>query len=145
MHHALHRETQDMRYMGGLAKYMPITALTFLIATLTISGFPFFAGFYSKDTIINLTFDRGDYGLYLITLVTAGLTAFYMFRAYILTFGGKGGAFGGLWGGPYRGAAGIVGEPWGRLEGDEGVAHEGTPRESPPTMTIPNGEPTMPE
>jgi NADH-quinone oxidoreductase subunit L len=137
MHHALHRETQDMRYMGGLAKFMPITAITFLIATLTISGFPFFSGFYSKDTIISLTLERGDYGLYIITLVTAGLTAFYMLRAYILTFGGKGGAFGGLWGGPYRGAAGVAGQPWGRLAGDEGVAHEQDPKESPPTMTIP--------
>ncbi len=137
MHHALHRETQDMRYMGGLAKFMPITAITFLIATLSISGFPFFSGFYSKDTIIGLTLDRGDYGLYIITLVTAGMTAFYMLRAYILTFGGKGGAFGGLWGGPYRGAAGVVGQPWGRLAGDGGVAHEQDPKESPLTMTLP--------
>ena len=140
MHHALHRETQDMRYMGGLAKFMPITAITFLIATLSISGFPFFSGFYSKDTIINLTLDRGDYGLYAVTLLTAGLTAFYMLRAYILTFGGKGGAFGGLWGGPYRGAAGVAGVSWGRIPGDEGPAagtHEGTPHESPLTMTIP--------
>ncbi len=137
MHHALHRETQDMRYMGGLAKFMPVTAITFLVATLAISGFPFFSGFFSKDTIIGLTFDRGDYALYIITLLTAGLTAFYMLRAYILTFGGKGGEFGGLWGGPYRGAAGVPGVPWGRLENDQGVAHEGTPHESPLTMTIP--------
>src|SRR5579885_1454780 len=137
MHHALHRETQDMRYMGGLAKFMPVTAITFLVATLAISGFPFFSGFFSKDTIIGLTLDRGDYALYIITLLTAGLTAFYMLRAYILTFGGKGGEFGGLWGGPYRGAAGVPGVPWGRLENDQGVAHEGTPHESPLTMTIP--------
>ena len=137
MHHALHRETQDMRYMGGLAKFMPVTAITFLIATLAISGFPFFSGFYSKDTIIGLTLDRGDYGLYIVTQVTAGLTAFYMLRAYILTFGGKGGAYSGLWGGPYRGAAGVAGVSWGRLEGDKGVAHEGEPEESPRTMTIP--------
>ncbi|HLI08950.1 MAG TPA: NADH-quinone oxidoreductase subunit L [Ktedonobacteraceae bacterium] len=137
MHHALHRETQDMRYMGGLARFMPITAVTFLVATLAISGFPLFSGFYSKDSIIGLTFDRGDYGLYIVTLVTAGMTAFYMLRAYILTFAGKGGSFGGLWGGPYRGAAGVAGQPWGRLEGDQGVAHEQEPHESPPTMTIP--------
>lgn len=117
LHHAMHREVQDMRLMGGLASRMPITAITWLIAVLSISGFPFFAGFYSKDTIIGLTFDHGDYALYLITQITAGLTAFYMLRAYILAFGGKGGKWGGLWGGPYRG--------------------EGEPRESPLTITIP--------
>ena len=117
LHHAMHKEVQDVRQMGGLASRMPITAITWLIATLSISGFPFFAGFYSKDTIIGLAFDKGDYGLWIITLLTAGLTAFYMLRAYILAFGGKGGAYGGLWGGPYRGT---------------GEVHE-----SPLTMTIP--------
>lgn len=117
LHHATHREVQDMRLMGGLGPKMPITAITWLIATLSISGFPFFAGFYSKDTIINLAADRGDWGLYAVTLFTAGLTAFYMLRAYILAFGGKDGRFGGLWGGTYRG--------------------EGEPHESPLTMTIP--------
>ncbi len=117
LHHATHREVQDMRQMGGLASRMPITAITWLIATLAISGFPFFAGFYSKDTIIGLTLEHGDWALYIITLGTAGLTAFYMLRAYILAFGGPDGALGGLWGGTYRG--------------------EGAPHESPPTMTIP--------
>ena len=117
MHHAMHREVQDVRFMGGLAKWMPITAITWLIATLSIGGFTFFSGFYSKDTIIGLAFDKGDYALWVITLLTAGLTAFYMLRAYILAFGGKGGAYGGLWGGPYRGT--------------------GEPHESPRTMTIP--------
>ena len=117
LHHAMHKEVQDVRLMGGLASRMPITAITWLIATLSISGFPFFAGFYSKDTIIGLAFDKGDYALWIITLLTAGLTAFYMLRAYILAFGGKGGAYGGLWGGPYRGT---------------GEVHE-----SPLTMTIP--------
>jgi NADH-quinone oxidoreductase subunit L len=119
LHHATHKEVQDMRLMGGLAKYMPITAFTWLIATLSISGFPFFAGFYSKDTIIALAYANGYYGLWVVIWVTAGLTAFYMLRAYILAFGGKGGRFGGLWGGEgvYRG--------------------EGVPRESPLTITIP--------
>ncbi len=117
LHHATHEEVQDMRKMGGLAKYMPITAITWLVATLTISGFPFFSGFYSKDNIIGLAFTQGDYGLYVITLGTAGLTAFYMLRAYILAFGGKGGGYGGLWGGTYRGV--------------------GTPHEAPRTITIP--------
>src|SRR6266496_1668982 len=117
LHHAMHREVQDMRQMGGLGPRMPITAITWLIATLAISGFPFFAGFYSKDTIIGLAFDQQNWGLYIITLGTAGLTAFYMLRAYILAFGGTDGRFGGLWGGTYRG--------------------EGEPHESPLTMTIP--------
>nr|MDQ2716893.1 NADH-quinone oxidoreductase subunit L [Chloroflexota bacterium] len=117
LHHAMHREVQDMRLMGGLARFMPITAITWLIASLSISGFPFFAGFYSKETIISLAFKNQDYGLWAITLITAGLTAFYMFRAFFLAFGGKGGKLGGLWGGPYRG--------------------EGTPHESPLTITIP--------
>src|SRR5438309_119111 len=119
LHHAMHREVQDVRLMGGLAPKMPITAITWLIATLSIGGFPFFAGFYSKDTIIGLAYDHGNYGLWVITLLTAGLTAFYMLRAYILAFGGKGGAYGGLWGGPYRGE------------------HEERLQESPRTMTIP--------
>jgi len=119
LHHATHKEVQDMRLMGGLSKYMPITAITWLIATLSISGFPFFAGFYSKDTIIALAYTNGYYGLWVVVWVTAGLTAFYMLRAYILAFGGKGGSWGGLWGGEgvYRG--------------------EGVPRESPLTITIP--------
>src|SRR6266496_5508858 len=81
LHHATHKEVQDMRLMGGLSKYMPITAITWLIATLSISGFPFFAGFYSKDTIIALAYTNGYYGLWAVTWVTAGLTAFYMLRA----------------------------------------------------------------
>src|SRR6266516_4430142 len=117
LHHATHREVQDMRLMGGLATRMPITAITWLVATLAISGFPFFSGFYSNDTIIGLTLERGYYALFVIILLTSGLTAFYMLRAYILAFGGKGGAWGGLWGGPYRG--------------------EGEPHESPLTITIP--------
>jgi NADH-quinone oxidoreductase subunit L len=119
LHHAMHREVQDMRLMGGLASKMPITAITWLIAVLAISGFPFFSGFFSKDTIIGLAYDQGYYALYVITLLTAGLTAFYMLRAYILAFGGKDGAWGGLWGGTYRG------------EGEDKL------QESPLTITIP--------
>ncbi len=117
LHHATHKEVQDMRLMGGLGPKMPITAITWLIATLSISGFPFLAGFYSKDTIIGLAAQRGQWALYIITLGTAGLTAFYMLRAYILAFGNTDGKLGGLWGGTYRG----VGEP----------------HESPQSMTIP--------
>jgi NADH-quinone oxidoreductase subunit L len=117
LHHATHQEVQDMRKMGGLASRMPITAATWLIATLAISGFPFFSGFFSKEFIIGRSLEVGDFGIYLLTWITAGLTAFYMLRAFILAFGGEGGALGGLWGGKYRG--------------------EGEPHESPLTMTVP--------
>jgi NADH:ubiquinone oxidoreductase subunit 5 (subunit L)/multisubunit Na+/H+ antiporter MnhA subunit len=123
LHHATHEEVQDMRKMGGLAKFMPITALTYLVAAFTISGFPFLSGFYSKDTIIGLAYTNGFYAIWFLTLLTAGLTAFYMFRAYIVAFGGKGGRFGGLWGS-------AEGQP----ELYRGV---GTPHEGPLTVTIP--------
>ncbi|MCL1475076.1 NAD(P)H-quinone oxidoreductase subunit 5 [Argonema antarcticum] len=79
---------QDMRMMGGLRKYMPITAITFLIGTLAISGIPPFAGFWSKDEILGSTFQANPV-LWAIGWVTAGITAFYMFRMYLTTFEGK--------------------------------------------------------
>ncbi|HEX8729567.1 MAG TPA: NADH-quinone oxidoreductase subunit L [Ktedonobacterales bacterium] len=110
---------QDMRKMGGLARYMPITAFTFLVATLSISGIPPFSGFFSKDAIIGEAFTYGtahggSYWFYGMTLFTAFLTAFYMFRLFFMTFGGKGGAVGGLWGGgeQYRGDAHPHESPW---------------------------------
>ncbi len=109
---------QDMRKMGGLARFMPWTAGTILVATLAISGIPPFSGFWSKDPIITTALEKGNYIIYGLTLFTAFLTAFYMFRLFILTFGGQG-SFLGLWGGhdQYR-----------------GDAH---PRESPRVMTFP--------
>ena len=79
---------QDMRMMGGLRKFMPITSLTFLIGTLAISGIPPFAGFWSKDEILGSAFGANP-ALWLIGWSTAGLTAFYMFRMYFLTFEGE--------------------------------------------------------
>jgi NAD(P)H-quinone oxidoreductase subunit 5 len=79
---------QDMRMMGGLRKYMPITATTFLIGNLAICGIPPFAGFWSKDEILSLAFSANP-ALWLIAWSTAGLTAFYMFRMYFMTFEGK--------------------------------------------------------
>jgi NAD(P)H-quinone oxidoreductase subunit 5 len=78
---------QDMRMMGGLRKYMPITALTFLVGTLAICGIPPFAGFWSKDEILGLAFEANPF-LWLVGWGTAGLTAFYMFRMYFNTFEG---------------------------------------------------------
>lgn len=79
---------QDMRLMGGLRKYMPITSATFLIGTLAICGVPPFAGFWSKDEIIGSAFAASPV-LWAIAWVTAGITAFYMFRMYFNTFEGS--------------------------------------------------------
>lgn len=79
---------QDMRLMGGLRKYMPITATTFLIGCLAISGIPPFAGFWSKDEILGKAFAANPF-LWSIGWLTAGITAFYMFRMYLTTFEGK--------------------------------------------------------
>ncbi len=79
---------QDMRMMGNLRKYMPITASTFLIGTLAICGIPPFAGFWSKDEILGLAFQANPL-LWVVGWLTAGLTAFYMFRMYFMTFEGK--------------------------------------------------------
>lgn len=79
---------QDMRLMGGLRKYMPITAICFLIGTLAICGIPPFAGFWSKDEILSSAFAANP-ALWLVGWLTAGMTAFYMFRMYFSTFEGK--------------------------------------------------------
>jgi NAD(P)H-quinone oxidoreductase subunit 5 len=84
--HGLHGE-QDIRKMGGLAKYMPITAICCLIGTLSISGCPGLSGFFSKDEIIGAACKfNGLLGA--VTILTALLTAFYMFRLYFMTFHG---------------------------------------------------------
>src|ERR1700674_1462769 len=80
---------QDMRMMGGLRKRLPITFWTFLAATLAICGIPPFAGFMSKDAIIWDSFARGDPGLWALLWVSAGITAFYMFRQVYMTFFGE--------------------------------------------------------
>ncbi len=107
--HGLHGE-QDIRKMGGLNKSMPITHWCFLIGTLSISGFPIFSGFFSKDGILDSANKFSVGPLHelmgpLLTL-TACLTTFYMFRLYFMTFSGQ-----------YRG--------------------EAHPHESPPAMTVP--------
>ncbi len=84
--HAVHSNL--MKDMGGLHKYMKITSITFLIAALSISGVPFFSGFFSKDEILVAAFHHNK-PIYFITLFVAGLTAFYMFRLYFSIFWGK--------------------------------------------------------
>ncbi|MEQ1831957.1 MAG: NADH-quinone oxidoreductase subunit L [Candidatus Eisenbacteria bacterium] len=85
--HAMSDE-QDMRKMGGLASKLPWTHGTMLIATIAITGVPFFAGFFSKDEILHAAFASGHKGIWLAGIVGAGLTAFYMTRLYVLTFRG---------------------------------------------------------
>ncbi|MBD2150727.1 NAD(P)H-quinone oxidoreductase subunit 5 [Pseudanabaena sp. FACHB-1277] len=125
---------QDMRVMGGLRKYMPITAITFFIGTLAISGIPPFAGFWSKDEILGATYAANPV-LWAIGFVTAGITAFYMFRMYFTTFEGN-----------FRGtdkkllamvkAENSVGkEP--SEEKSHSDHHASKPHESPITMTFP--------
>jgi len=86
--HALEGE-QDMNRMGGLRRKLPITYTTMLIAALAISGIPFFAGYFSKDLILESTYTSGHIWLWLLGLVTAGLTSFYMFRLIFVTFHGE--------------------------------------------------------
>lgn len=88
--HALHNE-QDLRNMGGLRRYIPATFLTFGVATLAITGFPGLAGFVSKDEILWSSFSSplGGTVFWIVGVITAGLTAFYMFRLFFLAFYGK--------------------------------------------------------
>ncbi|MCA6586611.1 MAG: NAD(P)H-quinone oxidoreductase subunit 5 [Pseudanabaena sp.] len=125
---------QDMRVMGGLRKYMPITAITFFIGTLAISGIPPFAGFWSKDEILASTFKANPI-LWGIGFLTAGITAFYMFRMYFTTFEGD-----------FRGtdkklvsnvkAENSVGKE-AQVDDGHGHHHASKPHESPITMTFP--------
>jgi NADH-quinone oxidoreductase subunit L len=85
--HALHGE-QDIRNMGGLKKELPITYWTFLIGAIAIAGVPPFAGFFSKDEILFKTFANGHRIMWAIGVISAFLTATYMFRLVFLTFFG---------------------------------------------------------
>jgi len=102
----------DIRRMGQLKEKMPITFWTFLLAALAIAGIPGFSGFFSKDEILWNAFSspKGHTLLWLIGLITAGMTAFYMFRLCFMAF-------------------------FGRFRGDHEVFHHA--HESPPIMTIP--------
>ncbi len=111
--HGMHHE-QDMRRMGGLRKYMPVTFVTMLAGWLAICGIPFFAGFFSKDEILWKTWSATGVGpysklLWAIGAVTALLTAIYMTRMMVMTF-------------------------WSNERFDKSHHH---PHESPKTMTIP--------
>ncbi len=79
---------QDMRLMGGLRRWMPVTSTTFLIGCIAIAGIPPLAGFWSKDEILGQAFNTYPL-LWAMGFITAGMTAFYMFRLYFLTFEGE--------------------------------------------------------
>ena len=85
--HAMHHE-QDIRQMGGLKKYIPITHITFLIGTLAIAGFPLLSGFYSKDEILAHAVMHNP-ALFGILMLSVAMTAIYMFRLYFLVFHGE--------------------------------------------------------
>lgn len=85
--HAIHNQ-QDIRYMGGLKKYMPVTHMTFLLGCLAISGIPPFSGFFSKDEILVAAYAVNPV-LFYLGVAGALLTAFYMFRLYATTFQGS--------------------------------------------------------
>ncbi len=108
--HGMHEE-QDMRKMGGLAKHMPITHLTFLMGWLAIIGMPPFAGFFSKDEILWFAYSSpmGSKALWIVGILSAMCTAFYMTRLMVMTF-------------------------WSKERFDH---HEIHPHEGPATMSIP--------
>jgi len=113
--HGMHHE-QDMRKMGALRKLMPITGFTFIIGWLAIAGIPPFAGFWSKDEILLAAFANNRL-LWLIGVVTALLTAYYMTRQVIMVFFGE--------------------ARWNDHAEENGAHGDHTPHESPWTMVTP--------
>jgi NADH-quinone oxidoreductase subunit L len=116
---------QDMRKMGGLRSYIPWTFLTMSIATLAIAGFPPLAGFFSKDEILWKVFssEHGSWVFWLIGVITAFITSFYMFRLWFMTFFGD-----------YRGVE--VDSHGHGAHGHDSLDHGG-PHESPAVMLVP--------
>jgi NADH-quinone oxidoreductase subunit L len=128
--HGLHDE-QDMTRMGGLRKLMPITAGTFIVGWLAIAGVPPFSGFWSKDEILAAAWESNR-ALWLVGVVTALLTAYYMSRQVLLVFFGPP-----RWQDASAGAS--PGEALDAPEHEPAAAEHApaTPHESPPTMTAP--------
>jgi len=120
--HGLHDE-QDMKLMGGLRRWMPITSATFIVGWLAIAGVPPFAGFWSKDDILANAYDVSP-GLWAVGLVTALLTAYYMARQVFLVFFGD-----------ERWKAAAEGE--GQAAHASGAHGDFRPHESPWTMALP--------
>ena len=134
---------QDMRHMGGLRKYLPWTFWCMTVATFTIAGFPPLAAFFSKDEILWRTWASGNHVLWLIGVIAAGMTAFYMFRLWFLTFFGE-------YRGPNPEAGGHGHDADAQHAGHTGAIHDaqdphaaggshghGAPHESPWVMVVP--------
>ena len=133
---------QDMRFMGGLRKYMPWTFLCMSSATIAIAGIPPFAAFFSKDAILWATWASGQHALWLIGIIAAGMTSFYMFRLWFMTFFGE-------YRGPNPGTAGHGHDADAQHAGHTGAAHHAQdehagdhehghgPHESPWVMVLP--------
>ena len=118
---------QDMRHMGGLRKYLPYTFWCMTIATFAISGLPPFAGFFSKDRILWSAWSSGEHLIWLIGVITAGMTSFYMFRLWFLTFFGE-----------YRGPnPEAAGHGHGAHDAHGDSHGHGAPHESPWVMIVP--------
>jgi NADH-quinone oxidoreductase subunit L len=120
MHH-----NQDIRFMGGLRKYMPITWITSLLGSLALIGTPFFSGFYSKDSIIeavHFSHLPAAHVAYWMLLAGVFVTAFYSFRMYFLVF---------------HGDERYDQNPDGHHHGDDHHAHDEKPHESPWVVTLP--------
>jgi NADH-quinone oxidoreductase subunit L len=118
--HALSGE-QDLRKMGGLAKKIPITCVTLFCAGVAIAGVPPFSGFFSKDMILAAAYEHAPW-MYWVGVFTAGMTAFYVFRALFLCFFGE-----------YRGKPAEAHDD----HGHDAHGHGGGIHESPPSMWIP--------
>jgi NADH-quinone oxidoreductase subunit L len=126
--HALHGE-QDLRHMGGLKKALPITYWTFLVGAIAIAGVPGLAGFFSKDEILWKTFSSGHTILWVVGILTALLTATYMFRLVFLAFHGERRPA------SAKAAAGAHDAQAGHGHGDDGHAH-GHLHDAPPAMAL---------
>src|SRR5689334_13034801 len=114
---------QDMRHMGGLRKYTPITMVTLLCASLAIAGFPYLSGAASKDLILEAAYEHAPW-MYWVGVFTAGMTAFYVFRAFFLTFFGE-----------YKGKP-AASHGHDEHDHDDHNHGHGTPHESPAVMWI---------
>ena len=138
--HAVHDE-QDMRRMGGLKSAIPITYWLMVIGTLALTGFPFTAGYYSKDAIIEAAFSAERSGAvygWLMTTIAAGLTSFYSWRLIFLTFWGENRAAAAPAGAPHGDTDhNAHHEPHGAGADAAHDDHHGAPHESPPVMLYP--------
>ncbi|CAN7244049.1 NADH-quinone oxidoreductase subunit L [Bosea sp. LjRoot9] len=137
--HAMHHE-QDMRNMGGLRKHIPLTAAAMTIGTLALTGFPGFAGYFSKDAIIESAYASVAHGgfassyAFVLLVAAACMTSFYSWRLYFMTFEGKP-----RWGADAHAAHGhdAHGHDDHAHDDHHGHGHDHTPHESPWVMLIP--------